>query len=347
MKVELTPYGRYKLSIGKLKPHHYRFFDNNVIYDGASMKVSEDQNDSDNRIRQETPILKQNPNVSGIETSIAILETDNLTVQMEYGEVDYVNGQFLTDQQSTDIKYRQNERQNKKDDHINQLVYNLGTIEYDSKQSPSYQVDVFRGELSSSTSKFYSSKNIQTSSIPQIDLDVVYEATITENIISSNGFQIIPIGPFADGTRIILKRQDPLIRIKETNAFDEKENFHITAYKISQEPSIFPNTAPHLSERLLYEKLDFDRLEKKIVSDLFVENSEVPTAETSTPGEVSYFFQILTDKDIAESDYCETIGDLPIRNIYLDNEIICPDQQGGPLNVYATQVRPEDLEDCD
>ena len=26
MKVELTPLGRYKLSIGKLKPHHYRFF---------------------------------------------------------------------------------------------------------------------------------------------------------------------------------------------------------------------------------------------------------------------------------------------------------------------------------
>ena len=25
--IELTPYGRYLLSIGKLKPHHYRFFD--------------------------------------------------------------------------------------------------------------------------------------------------------------------------------------------------------------------------------------------------------------------------------------------------------------------------------
>ena len=50
MKVELTPLGRYKLSIGRLKPHHYRFFDNNVIYDGTSMGISEDQNDSDHRI---------------------------------------------------------------------------------------------------------------------------------------------------------------------------------------------------------------------------------------------------------------------------------------------------------
>ena len=54
------------------------------------------------------------------------------------------------------------------------------------------------------------------------------------------------------------------------------------------------------------------------------------------------------DKEIAESDYCETVGDLPIRNIYLDEEIICPDQQqGGPLNIYQSQVNPEDLEDCD
>ena len=61
MKVELTPLGRYKLSIGRLKPHHYRFFDNNVIYDSESIGATEDQNDADPRIREDTPILKQNP----------------------------------------------------------------------------------------------------------------------------------------------------------------------------------------------------------------------------------------------------------------------------------------------
>ena len=55
--------------------------------------------------------------------------------------------------------------------------------------------------------------------------------------------------------------------------------------------------------------------------------------------------------EIAESDYCATVGDLKVKNIYLDDEIICPDQQDsddlGNLNIYASNVRPEDLEDCD
>jgi hypothetical protein len=82
MKVELTPLGRYKLSIGKLKPHHYRFFDNNVVYDGKAIGTTEDQNDADHRIRQETPVLKQNPNITGVETMLSIIETDDITVQM-------------------------------------------------------------------------------------------------------------------------------------------------------------------------------------------------------------------------------------------------------------------------
>jgi len=39
MKVELTPYGRYLLSIGKLKPHFYKFFDEDIIYDSQAMGI--------------------------------------------------------------------------------------------------------------------------------------------------------------------------------------------------------------------------------------------------------------------------------------------------------------------
>ena len=29
--IELTPHGRYLMSIGKLKPHHYKFFDDDFL----------------------------------------------------------------------------------------------------------------------------------------------------------------------------------------------------------------------------------------------------------------------------------------------------------------------------
>ena len=49
-QIELTPYGRYLLSIGKLMPHHYKFFDDDVKirYPNAkkieSMKIYSSEN---------------------------------------------------------------------------------------------------------------------------------------------------------------------------------------------------------------------------------------------------------------------------------------------------------------
>ena len=74
MKVELTPYGRYLLSIGKLKPHSYRFFDDNIIYDSASGGFEEKQNEANHRIKHTTPNLKGNPNITGVETNIKKFE---------------------------------------------------------------------------------------------------------------------------------------------------------------------------------------------------------------------------------------------------------------------------------
>ena len=36
LEVKLTPYGRYKLSQGRLKATYYSFFDEGVLYDGQS-----------------------------------------------------------------------------------------------------------------------------------------------------------------------------------------------------------------------------------------------------------------------------------------------------------------------
>ena len=331
IKVELTPIGRYKLSVGKLKPHHYRFFDNNVVYDASAIGVTEEQNDADPRIRENTPILKQNPNITGVETMIRTVETDDITVQTE--EVDL----------SQPIMVKSKVRKNKRDDHINQLPYNLGTIEYDSTMSPSFKVDAFRGLLANTSNRFYSSENIQTASIPQIDLIVNYDVSVSysDESVTSYNFDVETIGPFSDGSRIIIKSQRPLIRIKEAHSFDEKENFHISAYRVFKENNV---------GNLIYEKMNFLRKNTPILNGLYVGDDVEVTDEAQqfNTDEVPYYFELLVDKEISESDYCATIGDLKIRNIYLDDEIICPDQLDEQVfNIYESNVRPEDLEDCD
>ena len=128
-----------------------------------------------------------------------------------------------------------------------------------------------------------------------------------------------------------------MLRVKESSTFDEKENFHIKAFKVVKQTG----------GSLVYEKMTFPLKHKKIINDMFVEG-EQPEEDSFGNGNTSYYFDILVDKEIPNEDYCETIGDLPVRNIYLDEEIICSDEDIiSPLNIYATQVSPDDLEDCD
>jgi hypothetical protein len=57
INLELTQYGKYLLSKGKLKPVYYSFFDDDILYDGAHGGVTEYQNDIVTRIK-DTPYLK-------------------------------------------------------------------------------------------------------------------------------------------------------------------------------------------------------------------------------------------------------------------------------------------------
>ena len=55
--IQLTPYGRHKLSAGDFNPVYYAFFDDNVIYDLQYGGGAEAQNQTHNRIKNETQYL--------------------------------------------------------------------------------------------------------------------------------------------------------------------------------------------------------------------------------------------------------------------------------------------------
>ena len=57
INLELTQYGKYLLSKGKLRPVYYSFYDDDILYDGAYGGVTENQNDIVTRIK-DTPNLK-------------------------------------------------------------------------------------------------------------------------------------------------------------------------------------------------------------------------------------------------------------------------------------------------
>ena len=56
--IQLTLYGKHKLSAGELKPTYYAFFDDNVLYDAEYAGVSETQNETHGRVKQDTQYLE-------------------------------------------------------------------------------------------------------------------------------------------------------------------------------------------------------------------------------------------------------------------------------------------------
>ena len=56
--IQLTPYGKYLISMGTLQPEYYAFFDDNIIYDGNYAGITETQNEIGQRIKKDTQYLE-------------------------------------------------------------------------------------------------------------------------------------------------------------------------------------------------------------------------------------------------------------------------------------------------
>jgi len=86
LDIELTPFGKYKLSIGEFKPVHYAFFDGDILYDPECAELTGSQNSIEGRIQEDTPRLQAQYVFEGRETAIlrgneiAISSNDFFTV---------------------------------------------------------------------------------------------------------------------------------------------------------------------------------------------------------------------------------------------------------------------------
>jgi len=90
---------------------------------------------------------------------------------------------------------------------------------------------------------------------------------------------------------------------------------------------------------------------QKIVNGLLMEDVGQPVQTEDNVGEeyCEYFFSIVEDKNISEEDYCATVGSLEVKNIYLDENLPCPDNETKNIayNPYFSKITEEDIEECD
>ena len=69
--------------------------------------------------------------------------------------------------------------------------------------------------------------------------------------------------------------------------------------------------------------------------------------KTNRKSFVEYYFDILVDKQIDQRELCKYIEHATSRDVFVDEDLECPDQRTARFDIYGTRVTPSDLERCE
>jgi hypothetical protein len=194
LKIELTPYGRHLLSLGKLKPSYYAFYDDDILYDSSKSTGPFPENNSQikTRILSETPNLKPQTNYKGVESSF-----------------------FNT--------YRPESE--------NILPYPIGTSTPTEEKANGWQV-TFLHATASAFQSVLSSSTIPYLNIPQVDCQITYKMQIKnideEEIVESRNLALTEVA--GDGTFIKITEEQVMVDILEKHGFTYNDSLNIEVY---------------------------------------------------------------------------------------------------------------------
>lgn len=302
LDLQLTQYGKYLLSIGKLNPAYYTLHDDNVIYDSEFSQGAELQNEARVRIQSDTPTLKTQHNF----VSIDAMQSKASDFQDAKERAEVVSRPLATS--------------------------NLG-----SDKLPSWNINTLGGNLveGSTTPTTAASGSSIVQEIPQIGAEVTYYITpvmmgneFTEGEIEevNQGFadgipQDILEGidiafeteVLQDGSSFLIDKDDLILQIVEDNAPVGSDNFEVEVFEVASDGELIP--------------MVFKKEPILIVNDILVEAVEEDDVEIDSTF-VEYYFDLELDGEISSDVICPKLvnADKDIYK-YAFKEFACPDIQ--------------------
>jgi len=322
LDIQLTPFGKQMLSIGKFKPVYYAFYDNNILYDGAHAGIEEVQNDIEERIQDNTPQNKTQHSFSSREHDFSkyLHARDDLSLP----EIDRIRIQATPEKEFS-------------------LVRPMGTSDLDSTQAPNWKITLLEGEIEKAS--HFLTSSFQDLPIPQLDINFTYTTKVVDNSTTPSSF-IDPNSTapddltnyiFSDGSRIDIDIKDGysnlLFMVEEGGTPFQKENFDVEVYYV--EPSDGS-----------YTPLSFTQKMSNIINGLFVPESQRSDTNIDETY-VEFFFDLNTDTHINKRDLCEGIQNVKSQGLYIDSELDCIDTANTPttLSPYSTNTSEPDCSD--
>ncbi len=319
--IQLTPYGKHKLSAGNFKPTYYAFFDDNIAYDRRYFSGSseEPQNNIHKRIKQETQFL-------GSQASFE----ERLAKSV-------VAGGLLSD------TIYPNE--------LNPLT-SFGSIgdamllSEEANVAPAWKIVTMVGENQEVRANFSGSIDKDTTDvtrseaiITQIDItaDYVLSSEDPSELNRNNSFENFrEIGSttraFSDGRVIKLTSKNPLFYLEELNTEFLSENFEIEVFKIVDDD---------------FQKLFFQSKKPQIVDGKMISASPMSSDKNIDINSVEYYFSILKDSEVDSKIACKYVNQFNTENYLIDLDHDCTDVEGEDLyfDIYGRVTESEICQD--
>jgi hypothetical protein len=307
LDIQLTPYGKYKLGAGTLKPTYYAFFDDNVAYDrryfsGSSLEI---QNDIHKRIKQETQYL----------------EGQTIFRQVMSGSI--VQGGILRD-----TIYEQEENLLTSDGFIG----DARLLSKETDVAPAWKVVSLQNYITSSAL----SDTRNNSKVPQINITASYVLKAMSPGDIPRGIDNISAltrtSTFSDGRQITLETNHPMIYLEELNTELLTENFDIEVFEV------VPGSSDDDFRRLY-----FQSKAPQVVNGMLVSAAPVVDQQTLTTGSVEYYFSIMKDSEIDAKTACKHIEQFNTENYLIDLDFDCSDVDGEDIyfDIYGRVTESE------
>tara|TARA_R110000796_G_scaffold77735_1_gene173680 strand:- start:2906 stop:4003 length:1098 start_codon:yes stop_codon:yes gene_type:complete len=334
LDIQLTPHGRYLLSLGKLKPVYYSFHDSNILYDGRYAGLSQLTKEIEDRIQHNTPqsktatsIVSRDQNVKSIfETSLSLAAGVHKATQLASVE------------QNNDEK-------------IFLLSPPIGSCSPTTNKAPVWSVKVLNGEINKSVPNLTSS--YQTLNIPQVDINVSYKTAVmsldeTDSTLAMSPDPALSSKVFDDGTYIAIDPDHLLLEVLEENTVYHKTNFEVEVFEMLKEVrgAAKGGLAGSITTQETMKPLFFKRPVNPIQNNILLDESELETPEPigENSSMINYYFNVFVDKEIDKTDICAAVDSLDSKSLFVDLDIDCvPNTTPTRYDVYTG---PEAIEAC-
>lgn len=349
--LEITPYGKSLLSMGRFMPVYYAFFDEDIVYDSECAGFVEHQNSASTRIKDAVQLETQAFFYSAGKQVKEATAFHRLTkVEQERANTYGIRPPTINDQpyvQADDVTIG-----TLPDKEFESMP--LGNSAMNSSYAPAWNINVIEGEISSSA-PVLPGLNLP---IPQINMTAsMFEFTLTDSPVGGNFVELYDAGMSPSNTlrdKFLNVIGKPIIlEIDESNTNYEWENFDIEIFEVEERsfPEARPIGMPTVTGSLQVTKeflrpLFFQKGVSQVENGILLDEDQIPFSSAPTDPRFSgYYFDINIDSEIDETILCgraRNKGD----GLFSQRTLKCDEKDGQRQIGIKKLYEPDDGEDC-